>query len=238
MKFAKTDNAELARNAAGRMIAYLNKAIESSGRDDADGQVAVGVALSMAGLQVQAIEVFEQVLSKAPENCEALARLTFAFMRAGKPAAAVETAAQLVSVDSSYRIEEVTTGGQIGAFSVMGLASMAAGRDRAALKSFERAYKDFGDDSVAWAYLAQLREEPASIAVSAAAAANPRFAGLANTVERGELGVSAMLAAASGARISLVARAAHGRPLVTADDTVACAELVEGTAWSVDLAAH
>jgi tetratricopeptide (TPR) repeat protein len=228
-----TGNAKLARASAERMVAYLRKIVDADDEANAEGKVAMGVALSMAGFQAQAIEIFEDVLDQDADNCEALARLTFAFLRGGRTDAAVETAAQLVSVDSGYQMEEVTTGNSLSAFSIMGLASLGAGRERAALKAFERAYRESPEDSVAWAYLAQLRDEPSDIRVSSAASSNPRFSRLAGNVADGQLGVDATLAAASGALTSLVAHDAHGRPLIAARGGSLHAELTEGTAWSV-----
>lgn len=233
MEQASSSNYELAAMVGKRMSAFLERALGRAGGDGADAAVARGTILALGGFHDQAAQSLEQALAIDGKSNEAAARLVFVKLRVGELTDALETAVRLASTAPDYAMEEITTGGQISSFSILGLALLANGRQREAFDAFRSGEEANPGDSIAWAYLAQLAAKDGSIRDASGDSkgrANPRFAGLASLLGAEGRGRNVLSAASIGALSRRDLVAVHGRPLVTSEGAQ-FATIDEGSDW-------
>ncbi|HEX8535167.1 MAG TPA: hypothetical protein VF662_13465 [Allosphingosinicella sp.] len=226
---------------AKRLTSFLGAAAERADSESSDGALARGIIYSFGAFHDQAAASFVQALAMNPKENEAAARLVLVQLRAGKTASALETAVGLASTAPDYAMEEITTGGRISSFSLLGLALIANKRTRDAVKAFETAEEVNSGDSIAWAYLAQLRGAEGNVRSTSSTAdlarRNPRFAGLGSLLDAGATNGGILSSSAVGAVSRLDMVSAHGRPLFI-DGKAEVATVVEGREWCSAAAAE
>lgn len=217
---------------AKRLSAALADAASRAETETADGALARGIIYSFGAFHDLAEQQLRQALAIDPSQFDAAARLVLVQLRAGETAAALETAVGLASKAPDYAMEEITTGGRIGAYSLLGLALIASKRDAEAIRAFDTAVEASGEDSIAWAYLAQLQPGSADKrSGNGVAGRSPRFAALGSLLDAAAIkpGIFSPAAVAAVSRFDQVA--VHGRPLMVAG-AAEVATLVDGDGWS------